>query len=62
MNTFINRFAPSPSTVLFKKAAEVVEDDDYSEMTWGSAAGFGNLGVSGIPKFTVPNLPDVSLS
>ncbi|EJU05281.1 proteasome-domain-containing protein [Dacryopinax primogenitus] len=61
MNTFVSRFAPSSSALPHSKGAIAVEDDEkYSDLTWGSQAGFGHLGTKGIPSFKVPSLADPS--
>ncbi|KAG8948295.1 Proteasome subunit beta type-5 [Tulasnella sp. 424] len=54
MNTLVNRFSSSPALQNFKNVTQ--EDDDITDASWGSSAGFGNLGASGIPSFDVPQL------
>lgn len=57
MNTLVNRFSSSSALQNFKNVTQ--EDDDITDASWGSSAGFGNLGASGIPSFDVPQLSNV---
>ena len=59
MNSLAQRFSNNGPLAQIGKATSLVsEDDDFSDATWGSEAGFGSL-AKGIPTFTVPNVPDV---
>jgi 20S proteasome subunit beta 5 len=57
MNTFVNRFA---STSAANELRDGDDDGAFSDAMWGSEAGFGSL-AKGVPTFTVPAVPDVSL-
>ena len=59
MNTFVNRFSTNSAEAEIRRAKEIIGDDeDGSEVMWGSQAGFGSL-ARGLPKFAVPDVPDV---
>ena len=59
MNSFLTRYSSTTPEADIRKAKELYgEDDDVSEMIWGSAGGFGNL-AKGVPTFKVPAVPDV---
>ncbi len=60
MNSLVNQFSSSSSTRTFKDVLSE-QNDEFGEASWGSAAGFGNLGASGIPSFQVPMTADVRL-
>ncbi|CDO73558.1 hypothetical protein BN946_scf185014.g28 [Trametes cinnabarina] len=58
MNSFLTRYSSTTPEAYIRKAKELYgEDDDISEMIWGSAGGFGNL-AKGVPTFKVPAVPD----
>ena len=61
MNSLIQRYATSGavSHVQKRNASIVGDDDDCSNATWGSLAGYGSL-AKGVPNFLVPSVPDVS--
>jgi 20S proteasome subunit beta 5 len=59
MNTLAQRFSSTgPLAQLEKARREAQEDDDFSDLTWGSEAGFGNV-AKGVPSFNIPALADV---
>jgi 20S proteasome subunit beta 5 len=59
MNSLVNRFSTNGgSNQLLKAKTDTMEDDDASNIMWGSEAGFGNI-AKGIPTFNVPAVPDV---
>jgi hypothetical protein len=59
MNTLVSRFSVSgPEAELRKARAIAVEDGEFEDGAWGSAAGFGSL-AHGVPAFGVPAVPDV---
>lgn len=60
MNVFASRYSTtSPLSQLNKaKALVAAEEEDFSDATWGSEAGFGNV-AKGVPTFSVPAVPDV---
>ena len=58
MNSFVTRF--TASKVLGGAHSSTVEDGEFSDASWGSAAGYGSL-ANGVPSFFVPDVPDVSL-
>ena len=59
MNTFVTRFSTNSAEAEIQRAKEIIGDDeDGSEVMWGSQAGFGSL-ARGLPKFAVPDVPDV---
>lgn len=62
MNSLVQRFDTISAISEIKRAQTIVEEDggDVSELMWGSYGGFGNL-ATGIPKFNIPAVPDVSL-
>ena len=60
MNTFVTRFATTGANAELRKAKEVAaEDGEFSDVTWGSEAGFGTL-AKGVPVFSMPAVHDVS--
>ena len=62
MNDFVERFSTTNPISQLRRAQRLAADDegeDFSDATWGSEAGFGNL-TKGLPTFTVPDIPDVS--
>jgi len=60
MQSFVNRYSTTSAVSQLRKAQRLAEEEEeYSDATWGSAAGFGNI-LKGSPAFTVPNVPDVS--
>ena len=61
MNSFVERYSTTSLVSQLRRAQRLVADDDeeFSDATWGSEAGFGNL-AKGLPTFTVPDVPDVS--
>lgn len=60
MNSLAQRFSTTTPLAQFRKLKNLAEqEDDFSESSWGSQAGFGSI-AKGLPKFTVPNIPDVS--
>ena len=62
MNTFVDRFSTTSAAAEIRRAKELFgEEDDCPEVMWGSQAGFGSL-ARGLPKFNVPDVPDVSVS
>lgn len=62
MNSLIQRFDTRSALSEIKRAQTIIEEDgdSVSELMWGSCGGFGNL-ATGIPKFNIPAVPDVSL-
>jgi len=62
MNSLVQRFDTNNPLSKIKRAKAIVEEDgdNLSDLMWGSYGGFGNL-ASGIPKFNIPAVPDVSL-
>ena len=62
MNQFAERFAKNSAEKEIQKAKELFGDeDDGSDIMWGSQAGYGSL-ARGVPKFMVPDVPDVRTS
>lgn len=60
MNAFANQFSFTGPSAQLRRAKEVLsEDEDFSEVMWGSQAGFGAL-AKGVPTFAIPSVPDVS--
>ena len=60
MNSFLTRYSSTSPDADIRKAKELYgEDDDVSDMMWGSAGGFGNM-ASGVPMFKLPAVQDVS--
>lgn len=59
MNTFANRFSTTNAEKELRSDF-AGEDGDFSDAMWGSEAGFGSL-AKGVPNFSVPAVPDVSL-
>ena len=57
MNSFATRF--TARTGLGGAHNSSREDGEFSDATWGSAAGYGSL-AKGVPSFLVPDVPDVS--
>ncbi|EIN07174.1 N-terminal nucleophile aminohydrolase [Punctularia strigosozonata HHB-11173 SS5] len=58
MNTFVTRFSTSGAASELRRVKDTsAEDEDCSDVMWGSEAGFGNL-ARGVPNFSVPNVPD----
>ncbi|KAF5357760.1 hypothetical protein D9756_001327 [Leucocoprinus leucothites] len=59
MNTFVNQFSTHSAVSQLKRAQNLIaaDEDEYSDATWGSQAGFGNM-IKGTPNFTVPAVPD----
>ena len=62
MNSLVQRFDTHNALSEIKRAKAIVEEDGdgVSDLMWGSYGGFGNL-ATGIPKFNIPAVPDVSL-
>ena len=61
MNAFAERFSTTSAVAQFRKAKNLsAEDEEFSDIAWGSEAGFGSL-AKGVPTFAVPAVPDVSL-
>lgn len=61
MNTFADRFSSTGPAVEIRQARELTNDDEeLSEIMWGTEAGFGNI-VKGVPKFAIPSVPDVCM-
>ena len=59
MNSFLTRYSSTSPDADIRKAKELFgEDEDISDMMWGSTGGFGNL-ASGVPMFKVPSVQDV---
>ena len=59
MNQFAERFAKNSAEKEIQKAKELFgEEDDGSDIMWGSQAGYGSL-ARGVPKCMVPDVPDV---
>lgn len=60
MNTFASRFSStSAGAELSKAKALAMEDEDFSDASWGSEAGYGSL-AKGVPTFSIPSVADVS--
>ncbi|KAF9246452.1 20S proteasome subunit [Melanogaster broomeanus] len=59
MNSLIQGYAGSSAASQIQKrnASIVDEDDEFSDVMWGSEAGFGSL-AKGVPSFMVPSVPD----
>lgn len=53
MNSFANRFSTNTTQL------PNPEEDNFSDATWGSEAGFGNIAM-GVPTFSIPDVADVS--
>ena len=62
MNYLVQRFDTNSALKEIRRAKAIIEEDgdNVSDLMWGSYGGFGNL-ASGIPKFNIPAVPDVSL-
>ena len=59
MNSFLTRYSSTSPEADIRKAKELYgEDEDFSEIMWGSSGGFGNL-ASGVPMFKLPSVQDV---
>lgn len=58
MNSFANRFSTTGALSELRKTQALAEEDEYSDLTWGSEAGFGNI-AKGVPTFAVPAVADV---
>lgn len=58
MNSLIDRYSKNSATAEIRRAKEMFEEEEGMEAMWGSQAGFAT--VSGLPKFTIPAVPDVS--
>lgn len=59
MNSFLTRYSSTSPEADILKAKELYgEDEDFSEIMWGSSGGFGNL-ASGVPMFKLPSVQDV---
>lgn len=59
MNSFLTRYSSTSPDADIRKAKELYgEDEEVSEMMWGSAGGFGNL-AKGVPSFKIPAVADV---
>lgn len=59
MNSFLTRYSSTSPDAEIRKAKELYGDDEeISEMMWGSEGGFGNL-AKGVPSFKVPAVADV---
>ncbi len=59
MNSFLTRYSSTAPEADIRKAKELYgEDEDFSEVMWGSTGGFGNL-ASGVPMFKLPSVQDV---
>jgi len=60
MNTFVQQYSTTSALDQLKKAQRIADEEEaeFSELTWGSMAGFGHI-AKGSPAFMVPNLPDV---
>ena len=63
MNSLVQRFDANSALKEIKRAKDIIEEDgdNVSDLMWGSYGGFGNL-ASGIPKFNIPAVPDVSFT
>jgi len=61
MNSLVQRFDTNSALKEIKRVKAIIEEDgdNVSDLMWGSNGGFGNL-ASGIPKFNIPAVPDVS--
>jgi len=61
MDALVQRFDTKSALSEIKRAKAIIEEDgdNVSDLMWGSCGGFGNL-ASGIPKFNIPAVPDVS--
>ncbi|KAI0723972.1 N-terminal nucleophile aminohydrolase [Cerioporus squamosus] len=58
MNSFLTRYSSTSPEADIRKAKELYgEDEDFSEVMWGSTGGFGNL-ASGVPMFKLPSVQD----
>ena len=62
MNSLVQGFDTKSTFAEIKQAKAIVEEDgdSVSDSMWGCYGGFGNL-ATGIPKFNIPAVPDVSL-
>lgn len=59
MNSFLTRYSSTSPEADIRKAKELFgEEDDVSNVMWGSAGGFGNL-AAGVPMFKLPSVQDV---
>lgn len=63
MNSLVQRLDTGGALSEINRAKAIVEEDGdtVSDLMWGSYGGFGNL-ATGIPKFNMPAVPDVSPS
>lgn len=62
MNAIATRFSSTGAAAELRRAKEAIgEDEDASDLMWGSQNGLGNL-ANGVPTFAVPSVPDVSSS
>ena len=61
MNSLVQRFDTNSALSEIKRAKAIIEEDGdgVSDLMWGSYGGFGNL-ATGVPKFNIPAVPDVS--
>ena len=61
MNSFAERFSSTGTAVDIRRAKQLAnEDEDISDVMWGTQAGFGNI-AKGVHKFQIPSVPDVCL-
>jgi 20S proteasome subunit beta 5 len=62
MNTFVNRFSTTSAASEIRKTrlSLTEDDDDFTDASWGSQAGFATL-AHGVPSFTIPDVADVSV-
>ena len=59
MNSFLTRYSSTSPEADIRKAKELFgEDEDVSDVMWGSSGGFGSL-ASGVPMFKLPSVQDV---
>ena len=61
MNSLAQRFDANSALKEIRRAKAIIEEDgdNVSDLMWGSYGGFGNL-ATGIPRFNIPSVPDVS--
>ncbi|EMD38457.1 20S proteasome subunit [Gelatoporia subvermispora B] len=60
MHAFAERFSTNSASAELRRAKDILgEDNDVSDVMWGSNAGFGSL-ARGIPRFVVPAVQDPS--
>lgn len=63
MNSLVSRYSSTSYESELRRKQEELEDENFGDSMWGSAAGFGNLSKNGgIPMFNLPSVPDVCVT